>query len=175
MYIQEAFTMTAARAHPETLSSGRATRRVRPRCRDFFGRTSLYCRAPETPVLEDPIVPHLPRAARWLLLVCLLLLVPASPIMAAKNAPRINGPEYGLSAFLYDQPATTGRDLSRVQALGFGWTKLLFRWIDLEPGYKGDFFWTESDRVVQAANAAGMKVIARLDFEPGWARAKWVR
>src|SRR4029077_16677884 len=31
--------------------------------------------------------------------------------------------------------------------------------------------WSDADRVVRASNAAGLKIIARLDFEPVWARA----
>jgi hypothetical protein len=62
-----------------------------------------------------------------------------------------------------------------VQALGFTWVKLLFRWDDIEHDYKGAFRWTESDRVVRAANAAGRKVIARLDFQPWWTRPDVVR
>jgi hypothetical protein len=90
--------------------------------------------------------------------------------MAARGPYRAASPEYGLSAFLFGYPETTGRDLSRVQGAGFGWVKLVFKWIDLEPGYKGDFRWSEADRVVQAANAAGLKIVARLDFQPGWTR-----
>jgi hypothetical protein len=114
---------------------------------------------------------------RWLVPACLsvLVLLSASPSFAERGPYRAASPEYGLSAFLYDQPGTTSRDLAKVQGLGFSWVKLLFRWIDIEPGYKGDFRWTEADRVVQAANAAGLKIVARLDFQPGWVRANYVR
>jgi polysaccharide biosynthesis protein PslG len=112
-----------------------------------------------------------PRLPRWLLPACLLLAVSTSPVLAARGPYRAASPEYGVSAFLYDQPATTQRDLGKVQALGFGWVKSVFRWIDIEPGYKGDYHWGEADRVVQTANAAGLRIIARLDFQPGWARA----
>src|SRR5262249_4887958 len=100
-----------------------------------------------------------------------MLLAPATTSLAVRAPYRASSPEYGLSAFVYERPTTTGRDLTRIQALGFGWVKLLFRWTDLEHDYKGAFAWSESDRVVRAANAAGLKVVARLDFQPWWARA----
>jgi hypothetical protein len=40
----------------------------------------------------------------------------------------------------------------------------------MEGGCKGCFDWTESDRVVKASTQAGVNIIARLDFQPAWAR-----
>jgi hypothetical protein len=90
------------------------------------------------------------------------------PIRTA--AYRANSPEYGLSAFLYIHPDTTDRDLKKITDLKFGWVKLLFRWRDIEGARKGRFDWAESDRVVHATRAAGLRIIARLDFQPEWAR-----
>jgi hypothetical protein len=53
--------------------------------------------------------------------------------------------------------------------------KSLFRWDDIEHDYKGKFDWRESDRVVRAADQAGFKLIARLDFQPWWSRPDLVR
>ena len=75
-----------------------------------------------------------------MLMTCLLLVCSATPVMAAKGAYRAASPEYGLSVFVYDQPTTTARDLSRVQTLGFGWVRSLFRWTDIEHDYKGEFY-----------------------------------
>jgi hypothetical protein len=100
---------------------------------------------------------------------------PASGTSAQRGPFRAGSPEYGLSAFLYNQPASTARDLQQITALRFGWVKMLFRWTDLEHDYKGAFYWDESDRVVRAANAAGLKIIARLDFQPWWARPGIIR
>lgn len=99
---------------------------------------------------------------------------PAAPVRA--TAPtRPASPEYGISAFLFNEPATTERDLRKIDALSFGWVKLLFRWDDIEHDYKGAFDWTESDRVVRAARSANRKIIARLDFQPWWTRSDVVR
>ncbi|HEX8967668.1 MAG TPA: hypothetical protein VF937_07310, partial [Chloroflexota bacterium] len=105
--------------------------------------------------------------------------LPASP---AIQAPPINvpvtstavsapSPDYGLSMFLWGNQATTGRDLKLATDAGFHWQKTLFQWRQIEGAGKGQFDWREADRVVQASNAAGVKIIARLDFEPMWARA----
>lgn len=73
--------------------------------------------------------------------------------------------------FIADEPATTERDLHMALAAGFHWQKSLFQWQSIEGAGKGHFNWTDADRVVRASNAAGLKIIARLDFEPDWARA----
>jgi hypothetical protein len=99
--------------------------------------------------------------------------VPRSEAAAMSLAAgyRASSPEYGMSVFLYGSPATTERDLGKLQAVGFGWQKSLFRWRDIEGRCKGCFSWEESDRVVRASADAGLKIIARLDFQPKWARA----
>lgn len=77
--------------------------------------------------------------------------------------------EYGISTFVWGNPSTTARDLTRATDAGFGWQKSLFQWRLIEPR-KGQFDWREADRVVQASNRAGLKILARLDFQPDWAR-----
>ena len=72
--------------------------------------------------------------------------------------------------FIADHPATTERDLRMATDAGFHWQKSLFQWRDIEGIAKGQFDWTDSDRVVRDSNAAGLKILARLDFEPLWAR-----
>jgi SH3-like domain-containing protein len=97
------------------------------------------------------------------------------PLPAAEAAPvtqnyRAASPEYGMSVFVYDHPTTTERDLGKLTALGFGWQKSLFSWRAIEGRCKRCFTWDEADRVVRASADAGLKIIARLDFQPGWAR-----
>jgi hypothetical protein len=89
--------------------------------------------------------------------------VPISPYLA-------RSPEYGMNVFIWDQPRTTNRDLGKVAAAGFTWQKTLFSWKYIEP-VKGQPQWSESERVVKASNAQGIKVIARVDMPPDWARA----
>jgi len=78
--------------------------------------------------------------------------------------------DYGIHMFIADHPATTERDLRMAVDGGFHWQKSLFQWNEIEGAGKGQFDWSDSDRVVSASSAAGLKVLARLDFEPTWAR-----
>ena len=75
-----------------------------------------------------------------------------------------------MNIFIWGNPSTTDRDLERVRDAGFTWQKSLFQWRDIEP-MAGVFDFSEADRVVRASAATGVKIIARLDFQPTWARA----
>jgi hypothetical protein len=89
----------------------------------------------------------------------------------AINPPRpVASPDFGMSMFLWGQPGTTERDLKIASGANFGWQKTLFQWRDIERDGKGKFNWAEADRVVAASHKAGIKIIARLDFQPSWAR-----
>ena len=88
------------------------------------------------------------------------------------NAPpvAVSSPDFGLSMFLWGQPKTTDRDLKIASGANFHWQKTLFKWRTIEGVKKGVFDWTESDRIVKASAANGIKIIARIDFQPDWAR-----
>ncbi len=97
----------------------------------------------------------------------------ASPvaITPVANRPyRAGSPEYGMNVFIWGNPSTTARDLNKLTDAGFTWQKTLFQWREIEP-VRGQFRWDEADRIVKASNAAGIKIIARVDFQPMWARA----
>ena len=93
-----------------------------------------------------------------------------TPVAAAPSPHHTKSPEYGMNVFVWGNPATTDRDLARVRDAGFTWQKTLFKWRDIEP-QRGVFDFVEADRIVRASAAAGVKIIARLDFQPTWARA----
>jgi hypothetical protein len=128
-------------------------------------------RPPRATTFGDAFKPQVPVAPRP------SAAAPA-PLAAAPTAPTaptapmvsVSSPDYGMSAFLWGHPTTTGRDLKLVTDLGFRWQKTLFQWRAIEAGCKGCFDWTEADRVVKTSAAAGVQVIARLDFQPPWAR-----
>ncbi len=82
----------------------------------------------------------------------------------------VTSPDYGMSLFLWGHAVTTDRDLKLVTDAGFRWQKTLFQWRQIEGACKGCFDWTEADRVVRSSAAAGVKIIARLDLQPAWAR-----
>jgi hypothetical protein len=88
---------------------------------------------------------------------------------ASGGVERANSPEYGMNVFLWGNAKTTDRDLNKLKEAGFGWQKTLFQWRHIE-AQKGQFDWSEADRIVKASNAAGIKLIARLDFQPDWSR-----
>jgi len=93
-----------------------------------------------------------------------------APALVAGPVP-VSSPDFGMSVFLWGHSNTTGRDLKLVTDVGFHWQKTLFQWRQIEGACKGCFDWTEADRVVKASTQAGVKIIARLDFQPAWARA----
>ena len=99
----------------------------------------------------------------------LIVAVPApAPVSAGPTS--VSSPDYGMSLFLWGHNATTDRDLKLVTDAGFRWQKTLFQWRQIEGACKGCFDWTESDRVVKASAAASVRIIARLDLQPTWAR-----
>jgi hypothetical protein len=94
----------------------------------------------------------------------------APPAAAPPTPTSVSSPDYGMSLFLWGHSGTTDRDLKLVTDAGFRWQKTLFQWRQIEGACKGCFDWSESDRVVKASSQAGVKIIARLDFQPTWAR-----
>ena len=84
--------------------------------------------------------------------------------------PPVPSPDYGLSMFLWGQPTTTDRDLKIANTSNFHWQKTLFQWRTIEGAGKGVYDWSEADRIVKASAAHGIKIIARIDFEPMWSR-----
>jgi len=106
----------------------------------------------------------------------MLPLPPVNPVTAGVTAQKINppqpvpSPDFGMSMFLWGQQATTDRDLGIAASANFRWQKTLFQWRDLERDGKGIWNWSEADRIVAASKKAGIKIIARLDFQPTWAR-----
>ena len=77
----------------------------------------------------------------------------------------------GVQVHLWGYPDTTQRDLELARAAGFTWVKQLFPWAFIEGDVQGRFEWVEPDRVVDAVDRAGLKLIVRLDMQPAWARA----
>jgi hypothetical protein len=89
--------------------------------------------------------------------------------------PRVSSPDYGLSMFLWGNQATTARDLAIASGSNFKWQKTLFQWRAIEGTAKGVYDWSEADRIVKASRQAGVKIIARIDFQPAWARKDGAR
>jgi hypothetical protein len=77
----------------------------------------------------------------------------------------------GIQVFLWGNAPTTDRDLQLVKDAGFTWIKQRFEWRYIEPNKKGEFQWDEPDRIVAAAARHGLKILARVDNQPKWARS----
>ena len=61
------------------------------------------------------------------------------------------------------------RTLEMVREMGASWIVEYFPWGYYEPR-KGDYQWSHPDMVVDHAIAQGLRVVARIDFVPEWAR-----
>src|SRR6266566_4207006 len=86
----------------------------------------------------------------------------ASLPRASAGPYRAASPEYGMHLFVLGDSAATQRDLDKLTALRFGWQKSMFPWRLIEPE-KGNFQWNDTDQLMQASVAAGVRVIARVD------------
>ncbi|MCC6178295.1 MAG: cellulase family glycosylhydrolase [Chloroflexi bacterium] len=80
-------------------------------------------------------------------------------------------PDYGASVFLLGHPETTQRDIDLVKKAGLHWIKLAVPWRSIEASCKNCIDWSDLDRVVGAASAAGLNILARVDHQPDWSRA----
>ncbi|MBX5492182.1 MAG: cellulase family glycosylhydrolase [Chloroflexi bacterium] len=95
---------------------------------------------------------------------------PPIPSGPRPNLPyRAASPEYGMNLFVWRAPDVTNAHLRRLTAAGFTWQKTRIPWAEVETR-KGQFNWEETDRVIRASNDLGVKVIARVDVAPAWAR-----
>jgi hypothetical protein len=92
---------------------------------------------------------------------------------ACRPAPEAS-PAAGVHVFLWGSFNTTDRDLQLAKNGGFTWVKQLFEWRNIERDAKGRFEWNEPDRIVNAAQAHGLKILARLDGYPTWSRSQQV-
>lgn len=100
----------------------------------------------------------------------------ATPSAAAPSASsgtvavaKMKSPEAGVQVFLWGSDKVE-RDLKLAKDAGFTWIKQMFQWNYIERDGKGKFMWNEPDRLVKAAGSAGLKIVARLDYQPTWAR-----
>src|SRR3990172_2792190 len=96
----------------------------------------------------------------------------ATPLTSClPSGEKVVSPDYAMHVFLWGNAPTTDRDLKLVKDAGFRWVKQRFEWRYIEGNGKGQFEWNEPDRIVDAADRAGLQVIARLDNQPKWSRS----
>ena len=94
----------------------------------------------------------------------------ATPIARLYALPHLDGPQYGIQAFLWwhVDNKTGARDADLVRDLGFGWLKQSFAWTEIS-GARGGYDWFRPDGVLALAEERGLKLLVRLDHAPPWA------
>jgi polysaccharide biosynthesis protein PslG len=109
------------------------------------------------------------------LLPILGLVVLTAGLMPTHGAAQLvtGSPDYGANVFLLGNPETTERDLRLMALAGLGWAKITVPWRSIESSCKNCIDWSDLDRVVAAAGAAGIRLMARVDHQPEWSRATW--
>ena len=100
---------------------------------------------------------------------------PSAPPAGAAPAPgapsgglaSANGLQYGFAADMVATSATAA--VSATKGAGFGWIKQQVRWDGLQPSPTSAIGWGPLDGAVNAANAAGLKVMFSVVAAPSWA------
>jgi polysaccharide biosynthesis protein PslG len=95
-----------------------------------------------------------------------------TPIPAMLTQGKMGVAEHALELSLWNQPGGTQGELEVARAANFTWIKQQFAWRDIETEAKGQFVWTEADRIVDAVSAAGLKLVVRVDNQPRWASSR---
>src|ERR1700704_6631878 len=96
-----------------------------------------------------------------------------SPAPSPSSAPLVGGKmattDPAIHVFLWGNAGTTARDLQLAAGGGFHWVKQRFEWRYIEGKNKGNFEWNEPERIVDAIQQSGLKIVARVDNQPKWA------
>jgi len=82
----------------------------------------------------------------------------------------MTSPDYGIQVFLWGS-GSAERDLGLAKEDGFRWIKQSIEWRYVEPHVKGTYEFNEPDRLLGLIETDGLKVIARIDNQPVWARS----
>ena len=88
-----------------------------------------------------------------------------------------DAPAIGANTFLHREPdlAKVRQEMAVLRAAGVGLIRQEFNWAEFEPldpeehPELGEDAWTKYDGIVEAAQDAGIEVLARLDRAPSWA------
>jgi len=103
--------------------------------------------------------------------------VAATPAAAGSPAngsiPYTDVNPYGVNTFMEREVEAVKNDKTAdlLKQAHIGWIKQQFLWAGIETS-KGHLDWTKWDGIVDRMNSRGIKVIARLDYTPGWAQKR---
>jgi hypothetical protein len=96
------------------------------------------------------------------------------PLPAPQLPPPAESPNGGFGVSFdnpeYLDPATRGRELDLMAAMGARWVRFDVKWSDVQWHGQGSFDWSKYDPLVDAARARGFSVLANLAYSPAWAR-----
>lgn len=101
------------------------------------------------------------------------LLVVASLTVASAEAEAAGTDDFGVAVGgnLQNQDAASlARDLDLIRDAGARWVRIDINWAQIQNGGPNSYYWNDIDRVVQGANARGLKVLGLIVYTPGWAR-----
>ncbi len=100
------------------------------------------------------------------------------PVLTLNNTPvpptrepwrHFDSPEYGIHLSQWWRVDDLfPQDLEAANELGFGWVKQTFAWRDIQSIEKQAFDWYRPDRIVEQTEAAGLKLLVRIDRQPTW-------
>jgi hypothetical protein len=101
----------------------------------------------------------------------------ATPVVAPAPTPtpiafRPANTKIGLHTRLTDEPdpANIRREFTMLREMGGTWATEFFPWAYIQPDDKLRYEWAHADEVADAAQEAGVTLLARLDGVPQWAR-----
>jgi len=95
-------------------------------------------------------------------------------IFANASTPNVAGGDYFGMNMMHMQWGNFSRAqvdsaLDDAKNAGVHWIRLGVQWSDVQAGGPNSWSWTGSDKVVDSANARGIKVLALLTYSPKWA------
>jgi GH35 family endo-1,4-beta-xylanase len=93
-----------------------------------------------------------------------------TPTLTTQHSPI--SPKIGLHTRLSDEPdpAKITQEFQLLREMGATWATEFFPWLYIQPTGRNRFDWSQPDRIVDAAVANNINLIARLDGVPTWAR-----
>ena len=95
-----------------------------------------------------------------------------NPQRASVTAAAAYGSSVGFNGTqaIWLSDANLARELDGVAATGSHWLRVDFPWSALEPNRRGTYEWEPADRLVAAANARGIHLLALAAYTPFWDR-----
>jgi hypothetical protein len=99
-------------------------------------------------------------------------IVVVPPPAQSANAPATLGSTVGFNGtqIMWAGDAQIASELDGVAATGSHWLRVDFAWSSLEAFGRGRYSWGQADRLVAAANARGIHLLAMVAYTPTWDR-----